>query len=114
MPKKFDQEQIKEKKECTHRWVMQQSISEQHCLICPAIAISEKEHNRRLEAWNEYYHTEVMETPAYITYQAMRYGMHNQEERERLLNEMDQHYKENGYLPKPSFPDPERFRYTVI
>lgn len=94
-----------------HTWKQGYTSGEQHCTQlyngkpCVALKLTQKEWDTRQEAWSEYYR-KVTETPAYITYQALRQELRNPKETEKLLTEMDNHYKQHGYLTKPQFLEP--------
>jgi hypothetical protein len=124
MPKLSNEKTIGfDREECSHLWVANLDQSARRCTKCSSIQVSEKEHDRRLEVWDLYYKEQVTSSPAYIACQAIvphikgigkGISEKDKEAIKEILAAKEEHYKENGYIQTPNFPDPKRFRYEIV
>lgn len=111
MAKKMQEEK---KEEHHHKWVMQPDYGSYRC-VCGGFALSEKEHDRRVEEYDNYYQI-VRQTDTYQDFLAMReaYNTRNRKQMSEISVRVKERLKADDYLPKPSFLDPRDLKVEVI
>lgn len=112
---------LEEKPPHSHHFVIHRpELGEKRCQ-CGQIALSQQEFDRRKQSWDAYY-LDCQQSDSAKDFYALMKGDVTALERvnKRCQVTKDEFgdnvfsYNEEMYMPKPGFPDPERYRYEII